>query len=367
MASLYQQIKSPFWWIKFRDPATGKTLRQSTGLRIGVGPDTRKAQELEANKTLSERQPGQARISGPVAGKWSTWVTDFITDQTTDRTTERYLSAWRTLRMFLDENKIAAPREVTYENASSYLKWRSTPDHQNGKYEASKNTAILEFKIFRWLLREAVKRGYCTSNPAREVVVKKAPRKIFPDYTDQQLKAIQDAIDTEPEPDRTNFQRSFAISLLHGVRLNETNVNPMNDVNLASEIPTIRFFQKGGKERFKPLHPQLIPLFTTLQAQKSKDTYPMPRLAKGRLKWGNRWTKFWLRHGIKTGNPNACFHSLRITVENVLREAGVPKEIRESYLSHEHGNADVNAAYDRVKVREMLTCHAPLNRSWLKF
>lgn len=49
----------------------------------------------------------------------------------------------------------------------------------------------------------------------------------------------------------------------------------------------------------------------------------------------------------------------------MLREARIAKEIREAYLSHEHGSADINAGYDRIKVREMLACHAPLQRDWL--
>jgi site-specific recombinase XerC len=361
MAFIYKRKNSPFWWINYRNPVTGKRELKSTGCRIGSGPDKRRAEEIEAEKTLAERQAPAAAI-----GKWDSWVTDFIKEQVSGRTSERYLSAWRTLRMFLDETKIICPRDVTYQNCSTYLKWRADADHKNGKYNAGKNTAILEFKIFRWIMREAVKRGYCQGNPAREVVVKRAPRKIFPDLSDAKLKEIFDAIQTEPEPDRTQFKHSFAVALLHGVRLNETNVNPLQDVNLTSEMPTIRFFQKGGRERIKPLHPQLFKFFKTLQDDKAKQTYPMDTFPDGRLKWGGRWTKFFVRHGIKSTEPNACFHSLRVTVENVLREAGIPKEIREAYLSHEHGNQDVNARYDRIKTREMRICHEPLKRSWLE-
>ena len=359
MASLYKQKTSAFWWIKFRDPISNKTIRQSTGLRVGVGADTRKAEEIEAQRTLAERQ---APAGTP--GRWDEWVTDFIAAQVKDRTRERYLSAWRTLRMFLEESGITAPREVTYQNCSTYISWRSVPDQRRGKYSAGKNTAILEFKMLRWILREAVKRGYCTGNPAREVVLKREQRKLFPDFDDDQLKKIYDAIQLEPEPARTCLLRSFAISLLMGVRLNETNVNPQTDVSL-TEPPTIRFIQKGGRERTKPLHPQLVDLFKRLQTAKAAQTYTMNRTGTGRVLWGNRWTKFFLRHSFKDKDPATCFHSLRITVENVLREAGIEQRVRESYLTHEHGSADVNARYDRVKLREMLACHKPLNRAWL--
>ena len=359
MASIYKRAGTDYWWIKYRNPKNGKIVRESTGFRVGIGPETRKAQELEAQKTLEERRAPTTAI-----GQWQKWVPDYLRSRVDGRTLERYLTAWRNIRMWLDECDLPAPRNITYQNSATYLAWRAEADKRNGKYKAGRNTAILEFKILRLLLSEAVRRGYCSGNPAREVILKREPRKLFPDYTDDQLKEIFNAIDKEPEPMKICFQRSFAIALLHGVRLNETNVSPMTDVHLSGDIPTIQFRQKGGKVRTKPLHPQLQPLFQKLQKDRSPQTYPMKSTVNGRLLWGNHWTKFWHRHGFKATNPAGCFHSLRVTVENVLREGGVDKEIREAYLSHEHGG-DVNAAYDRVKVREMLKCHAPLTRTWL--
>jgi len=360
MASLYKRPRSPFWWVKFRNPKTCNIEYKSTGCRIGVGADTRRAEEIEAQRTLAERQ---APVGAP--GKWDSWVTDFIKREVEGRTQERYLTAWRMLRMFLDEHGIIGPGHLTYQNCSNYLAWRAVPDKRNGKYSAGKNTAILEFKLLRWLMREAVRQGWASGNPAREVVLKREPRKLFPDYSDEQLKTIYEAIQREPEPERTCYLRAFAIALLHGVRLNETNVNPMTDVQLHAEIPTIRFLQKGGRERIKPLHPQLMPLFKQLQEEKATTAYPLDKTKAKRVRWGNRWTKFFLRHGFKDSDPNACFHSLRVTVENVLREAGIEQRVREYYLSHEHGSGDTNARYDRVKLREMLACHGPLQRIWL--
>ena len=361
MASLYKQRTSQYWWIQFRDPKTFKLIRKSTGYRIGIGPETRLAKEMEALKTLEERQAPAIAV-----GQWDTWVTDYIKDRTEGRTQERYLSAWRNLRLWLEESKLPSPRNITYQNSATYLKWRAEADKRKGKYNAGRNTAILEFKILRLLLSEAVRRGYCSGNPAREVILKREPRKLFSDYTDDDLQAIYKSILEEPEPKRTWFQRSFLLAMLHGVRLNETNVNPMADVNLTADIPTIQFRQKGGKVRTKPLHPQLVPLFQKLQQDKKTETYAMKRTPNGRMMWGNHWTKFWERKGFKANNRTGCFHSLRVTVENVLREAGVDKEIREAYLSHEHGG-DVNSAYDRVKIREMVACHKPLARTWLEY
>ena len=360
MASIYKRKKSSYWWIKYRDPQTGKIVQESTNFK-NEGPDTRRAMELAATKTFFEKN-----TVGAIEGKWGNWVVEFITQNTKGRSTERYLSAWRTIRMFLEEENIISPRDVTYKNCSAYATWRIQPDPKKGKHKCGVNTAALEFKIFRWIMREAVKRDYCTSNPAREVVLKRAERKLFPDLDDDTLQKIYAAILTEPEPDQTRFLRSFAISLFQGVRLAETNVNPTTDAKLDADPPTIQFLQKGGRKRIKPIHPQLIPLFRRLQAEKATETYNLGATKKGPRRWGNKWTKFWLRHNLKDEDAATCFHSLRITVENVLREAGIEQRVRESYLSHEHGSGDVNARYDRVKTREMISCHKPLERPWLK-
>lgn len=358
MASLYKRNESIYWWIKYRNVTTKETVRESTGYRFEDPIQNRKAHDLKAQRTLDEKfAPAET------AGAWDTWVETFIKSNLTRRSQERYITAWRTIRMWLDHGKITEPKHVTYKFCCTYVPWRLTPDKRNGKYKAVKNTAILEFKIFRWLMREAVKQEFCSGNPAREVVLKKEPRKEFPDLTDAQLKKIYTTIMDEPDQtNRIRLQRSFAVSLLQGVRLNETNVNPMTDVKF-DEIPTIRFVQKGNRERFKPLHPHLFGLFKALQEEKATQTYPMI-VKDGRLRWSDRWTQFWERRGFKEEIKNVCFHSLRITVENVLRESGIEVRTREMFLTHE-GQTTINARYDRVKIREMVACLKPLNRRWL--
>ena len=357
MASLYKQATSKFWWVKYRDPATRRIIRASTRFRIGVGTETRKAMELVAERTLKERQ---APAGNP--GRWDTWVTDYIKGQVSGLTLYGYLIRWRTLRLFLDEQKVTSPGDLTYSVCNNYLAWRAAPDRTKGKFPAGRNTAINEIKMLRWVMREAVRRDFSSGNPARELVVKRAPRRLYPDLNDDQLLQIYRAIQTEPEPRRTRLLRSFAISLLQGVRLNETNVNPMNDVVFDGKFPTIRFLQKGNRLRTKPLHPQLQPLFQRLREAGETHTYPPFHGKMGR--WHPLWSAFFRQHQIIQAIPSVSFHSLRVTVENVLREAGIEQRVREAYLTHEHIR-DVNAAYDRVKLHELLPCHPPLARTWL--
>lgn len=356
MASIYKRKRSPFWWIQFRN-AAGAVQRQSTGLRVGRGDDYRRAMDLQAEKTLLERKAGALKQSE----FWEHWVTEYIEAEISGRTRERYLSAWRTLRWFFEEKEILAPRQLSYQQCTEYLPWRATPDKKHGKYRAGRNTAILEIKVLRWLMREAVRRGFAPGNPARELVLRREPRKLFPEYTREQLEQIAAAIEAEPEPLRTQLRHSFLLARYHGVRLRETNVNPLRDVQLWASTRagavggwegSIRFHQKGGKIKEKPLHPQLIPLFQTLQAEQRAHTYPP-------TKWGNRWFKFLGRSGLKAQNANACFHSLRVTVKNQLDAAGIPTEIVREYLSHTP--QDVHSSYGRfANLDKLRVCHAAL-------
>jgi integrase len=390
MAFLYKQFRkvagrkvlaSPFWYVEHRDPAkvthspAGKIrpVREVTAFRIANVRETAQARELEARLTLRERTVRSA--TGESAFK--RWVLPFIAKIENPKSRERYLTAWRMLEMWLAEADIQYPAQVSYAICETYIPWREKPDPAERKFAVRRSTANFEFKFFRRLMKKAVHFGYTQNNPAREVELprlKSQPRILKPDLTDDQLQAIWRAFAAEPGPRQTCFRRAFAIALLHGARVNETNLNPQTDLRLDDDIPAIKFLQKGGRVRWKPLHPQLLGFFKTLRAAGHQQTYPLERDAEGRFKWNTAWHNFFTHkpdHEIhfkkRDGLEHICFHSLRVTVENVLREANVPKEIREMYLTHEHERADdVNAEYDRVKLREMLVCHAHLRRDWLK-
>lgn len=360
MAKLYERPNSPFFWIRFRQGK--KRCRISTAFRTNNAVERRKAYEFEAKKTLEER-----RQSSTSAGEWDLWVRPWIIRKYKFRakTQTRYLTCWRSLDIFLREKKIKRPDQLTRAHCFEYLDWRADPDLRKGKYKASHNTAKLELKLLRLVMREALNCTYTSINPVNDLDIQDAPQKIYPELSRAELEKLAAAILQEPEPIRTTMHRCFIIARLHGVRLNETNVNPTKHVRITNENGqkrgVIKFFQKGGKERVKPLHPDLIPLFELLQAEGATETYP----AKP---WGNRWTKFLRRVGLKNeNNPNLCFHSLRVTAQNLLRRGGVSKAIRMEYLSHDR-KEDVNDGYNRftekdrqITIDEMRVCHAAIS------
>lgn len=351
MASLFKRARSPFWWIKYRDPFTGKVRRDSTGFRFHIAPETRRARELEAERTLAER--ATARLSQGEA--WGKWVPQYIATRyaQSPRTESRFQTAWRNLQLFFGEQKITAPRNLTREQCSAYFAWRQRADLKQGKYRAGHNTALLEMKILALLMKEAVRRGYARENPARDLGIKRAPRKVYPEFTEEAFALILQAIPNEPEKYRQFLRNSFLIARWHGVRLLETHLNPQTQV-WQQEINgqmrwMILFHQKGDRHKPKLLHPELVPLLTELKRQGARETYALPDRPS------RVWFNFLNKCGVKKLLPNACFHSLRVTAASRLARAGVPIHLAMEYLTH--ASTTIHLAYIRYQPQDMEKCH----------
>jgi integrase len=359
MASIYKRPGSQFWWIKFHDPnrprldARGKPIprRESTGYRIGTGEQKRKAQELEAEYTLRERQSNQAHPNEA----WKNWVTPFLDlrYQNSPNTCSRAKTAWRTIKMFLAEQQLALPRQLTREHCFQYLTWRNKPNKSQAKYRACHNTALLELKFLRVIMREAVLRKYCVGNPCSELGIKKSPPREKPELTPEIVARIRAAIQATPEPLHTALHHSFEISYHHGVRLSATYLNPMEDVWFDSGLWKIRFTQKGNRTSTKILHPHLVPLFEKLRANKCTETYPKPP----RREWlSAEWGRFLRRHKIRDALPGVSFHSTRVTVATTLARKGVDQRIAMEYV--DHASTTVHRSYVRLKPQDFSQpCH----------
>ena len=177
MASLYKRKDSQYFWLKFRN-AAGKKELVSTRCRKDLPNEVRRARQMAAKKSLEEFEH---RASSP-ANSWA-WVPEFfnVRYHSSPVTHERYLSAWPTLKLFLDSKKIGSPAQLLRAHCFDYVPWRQKPDKKNGKYKAGRNTALIELKILRLVMDEAVQRDLCSANPCGRLGIPKAPRKLKPD------------------------------------------------------------------------------------------------------------------------------------------------------------------------------------------
>ena len=357
MASLYKRKRSPFWWIKCRDakpesPTFGKIKPFSTGMKVGVGLDTRRAREMCAECTLAE-----TKFSSHSPDQfWNTWVPNYLKVHCEQPTTLiRYQTAWRMLSLYLAEKQIDLPRQVTRARCFDYMEWRAHPDPKAGKYKAGHNTAHTELKIFSLIMREAVVRGFAPFNPVLDLGINRKRVRVKPEYSDEHLAVIRGAIAKESEADRLFLSNSFEIARYQGCRLNETYLNPMTDVDIFDETRGLICFRlKGGKEHTAPLHPKLIPLFQNLKLAKKTETYPKPKYPS------NKWRDFLRRHGIKKMLPGACFHSFRVTViTRLARKPGISESKAMAFIGH--ASTTVHRTYQRLRAEDLSDCMKALD------
>lgn len=353
MASLYKRPRSPYWWIKCRDtapesPTFGKTIFFSSGLRIGIGPDTRAARQRAADITSAERK----MTGGNPAEAWSGWVPDYLSVYCkVPITLTRYKTIWRTLCLYLTEKGIDLPRQLTRARCLDYMTWRLKPDTAHGKYRAVWNTARLELKILSLIMGEAVRRNFAPFNPVRDLGLRKERSKEKPEFTDEHLAFIANAVEKEPPEIQPFLKHSFLLARYHGCRLNETHLNPQTDVDISQDGSRglIRFRIKGGREHTVPLHPKLIPLFQELKKNRATKTYTKPPNPS------RKWFDFMKRIGLRKLVPGACFHSLRVTaVTRLARSGSVPESQAMRFIGH--ASTTVHRTYQRLRTEDLDGC-----------
>lgn len=318
MASLYKKKRSPFWYMEWRDPKTGVTLNRSTKFRHDVPDQSRKAKQLCAQRTADELEapaPGTAR-----GGENWRWVDGWLrmAYSASPKTLRRYQQAWFAFSTFLTERKVAAPRHLGREEAERYVVWRMAPTKGVEVRAAKKNTALLDLKVISRIMREAVARKLAPANPFLQLGFKKDPAKGRPDILPAEMEIILREL---PKVNDEAMHISWAIAMRHGRRLSETSM-PLSQVNLNNG--TITFLNKGGDERTKLLHPDLVPLMRKLKEEGRTRTFELPE------NFSKRWAKFFDRIGL----PHITFHSTRVRVATQLMEKGVDQRIAMDFIDH---------------------------------
>ncbi|MGN6554586.1 MAG: hypothetical protein ACTHLW_12830, partial [Verrucomicrobiota bacterium] len=289
MASLYRRKGSPYFWLKYR-AQDGSVKQVSTGCSLSSQPEVRRAKQMEAQKSLEELQYGDSR---KLKEGWQ-WVDEYLDAryQSNALSLERYQSAWASLKMFIEEKSIKSPAALLRQHCFDYVAWRKKPDKSKGKYKACLNTALVEIKVLRIVMQEAVVRGMAAGNPCYKLGIKQDKPKEKPELTEDQCALIRrEILKVEDAFERTMLATSFEIARYQGCRLSETRLNPMTDVDIANR--RIRFYVKGGKEHSTLLHEKLVPFFTKLQADGCVETWTVPLERTKSRQWaGNVWFRF---------------------------------------------------------------------------
>jgi hypothetical protein len=183
MASLYKRSRSPFWWIKWRDER-GKTQRESLGLRIGIGSETKRAREIRAQRTLEEARAATSISRRGDKQDLVVWVPEWfrVRYSNSPLTLTKYQESWHAISAFFEDRKIKRAEQVRREDVISFVEWRQKPS-SNSVRASSRNTALHDLKVLRAILYEAMRRGWANQNAAARLGLKADRSREKPEFS----------------------------------------------------------------------------------------------------------------------------------------------------------------------------------------
>ena len=342
MASLFQQAESAYWWL--RDNQNRR--RSLKPLRWDVHADTRKAREICAAESLGELQVGEVR------GESWAWLTEWLAlryrGEKKAKTLERYMTAWRTLKVFMDKEKLDAPRQFTHTHAHAYLKWRPNPQTP-GIYRCSLNTAVWELKVLGIFYQEAIRRKLAMENPCAKLGVEKTKPDEKPEITEDEIAKIRKGLLKQPEWMRVSFE----IGLAQGCRLRETSI-PLSDIDL--DKMEVKFgLMKGDKPFTTKLNRNLVPLIQQLRARGAKRTCELGDNPS------REFSKFFQQPPPRgLGMKHLCFHCTRVTAITWMARGGVPMAQAMRFVNH--STEAVHRIYQRLVAADVVDAVAAVER-----
>jgi integrase len=220
-------------------------------------------------------------------------------------------------------------------------------------------TAIVELKLLRRVMAEAVRRGFVDKNPLADLHLKKPKHKEKPEISTEEEAAIRAALATM-EGHLPVTQRwmtvSFLFGIRHGWRIAETSF-PLKRVDFTAWEVLVH--SKGDKWRTVPVHPELRPILTALREAGAKLSCVFPD--GGRPEDGSRHWSMMLRgcerDNIKGILPHLCHHCCRVSVISRLARAGVPERLVMEFVGH--WSVTSHRIYSRVAHGDLARCIFP--------
>lgn len=333
MASLYQRKDSPHWHL--RTKIAGVWRSENTGLRHDSPRDTKRAQLLTAERTYAE---AVAVGASPMAATGWKWVGAFLQHRAPSATTlSMYALRWRHVALFLEDRGVADPSQVRREHATELLEWRMSRRRPASGKTACRNTALLDLKILKLVMSEAVARGICATNPLVGMKLPKEPAAEKPEITAQEQREIEHALATAP----LWMRRAWQIAMATGCRLRETAIE-LHNADLVGG--TLHFpSPKGGRGRAYtvPLPASLRPLFEEMAARGERTTLTIP------FQPSRAWRAFFDGLGFR----HLCFHCTRVTFVTRLARAGAPLGVAMALVNH--SSELVHRLYRRTRADEL--------------
>ena len=350
--------RSPFWYACFTD-ATGKRLKKSTkqtsrSKALKMAHTWQKASEEARQLRLTEARAREviSELMQSVGGESLTvftveqWFGHFVNQKKKSRaaaTGKRHAQTMRDFVEFLGPKARLNIAAVTSKDIASFRDRRQSL----GLAPATVNLDII---ILSAAFNSALRQGHVSVNPCLAIEPLKDEKQRKHVFSPEQVSALVNAAEAD-------WKGLILTAFYIGARLSDVANLRWQNVDLVSEIKTIRFHpRKGGGEVVTVVHPALEDYLLSLAAPKSDDAFLFPSLAQrnaGTL--SNLFRKIMdrahvehreVRKRIAKGGRSVSalsFHSLRHSFSSILANAGVSEERRMALTGH--ATRDIHRTY----------------------
>jgi integrase len=364
--------KSPYWIACYRGP-DGRRLKKSTKL-------TAKSKALEIARAL-EKASVEARrgalteartrellsevlqaVNGEGLHVFTTaeWFAHFVAQKKKSRSAKTGARHEQTMREFIEFLGPKARLNIAAITSRDIASFRDKRESL-GLAPATVNLDVI---ILSSAFASAWKQGHISVNPcaAIEPLKDKPGRKGV--FTPEQVSALVRAAEGD-------WKGLILMAFYVGARLSDAANLRWKDIDLVSEIKTIRFQpRKGGGEVVTVIHPALEDYLLSLPAPASDDEFIFAALAQRNASTlSNAFRKIMeqariehheIRKRISKGGRSVSalsFHSLRHSFATTLANAGIPEELRMLLTGHttraihqRYSHHDLEALRDAVSV-----------------
>ena len=366
MASLWKQVRSPYWFACFTT-SDGRRVKKSTKQTdrkkaMAICMEWSRAADLGRQGALTEAQArkvvaeivelaGGQPLHFRTAREWlESWV-EIKRESRSEKTANRY---GVTVRGFLEHLGPRADKDLGQVTSRDIQTFR-TAELASGKVAATCNVFVGTLSN---AFNAARRQGLILTNPAEALeplpINYRNEKEVF---TLEQIAALLEAASPE-------WKGAILFAFYTGARLRDVALMRWEAVDLPNKV--VRFVpqktRRSGKEIVIPLHPELENHLLSLPTPDRGKEYLFPTLGKaadgtghqGQGGLSGRFTDImkkakvvagYKRRGKGKGRAfsSLTFHSLRHSFNSAMANAGVSQELRQKLAGH--SSAGMNKVY----------------------
>ena len=352
--------RSPFWYACYTS-ATGRRLKKSTGQTskakaIEVCRALQRAELLGREQALTESKTRQllSEVLERITGKGlpvftlRQWLGHCLRQKKKSRSGKTAARHQQMMNEFVTFLGHRADLNIETITVKDILDFRDSRERQG----LAPTTINLDVIILSSAFNAARRQGYIRVNPcaAIEPLPDAAERKDT--FTPEQVTALVEASEGD-------WRGLIMVAFYSGARLGDCANLRWKNIDLISEIPTIRYRpRKGAKgDVITAVHPALADYLLSLPAPATDDAFLFPSLAARPISPLSKYFRLLMQrariqqrvirqrqtegHGRSVNALS--FHSLRHSFASLLANAGVREELRMALTGHT--TRDVHQGY----------------------